>query len=93
MLLFVGRNKWRVGVIHFGTLIIDYLNNIIEKTPTISKISLFSDGCGYQNRNIVVSNALLKFSIDHKVTITQNFQEKGQTQMEVDTRSHDRNAH
>lgn len=61
----------------FATLIIDYLNNIIEKAPTISKISLFSDGCGYQNRNIVVSNALLKFSVDHKVTITQNFLEKG----------------
>lgn len=72
----------------FATLIIDYLNNIIEKTPTISKISLFSDGCGYQNRNIVVSNALLKFSIDHKVTITQNFLEKGHTQMEVDSVHH-----
>lgn len=71
-------------------MIIDYLDNIIEKTSTIllSNISLFSDGCGYKNRNTVVANALLKFAIDHKVTITQNFLEKGHTQMEVDSVHH-----
>lgn len=51
-------------------------------------MSLFSDGCGYENRNTIFSNALLKFAIKQNVTVTQNFFEKGHTQMEVDSVHH-----
>jgi len=72
----------------FATMTLNYLNHIIDNTPTISNISLFSDGCGYQNRNTTLSNALLKFAIEQNVTITQQFLEKGHTQMEVDSVHH-----
>lgn len=72
----------------FATMVLDYLSNMIENTPTLCNISLFSDGCGYQNRNTILSNALLKFAIEQNVTITQNFLEKGHTQMEVDSVHH-----
>jgi len=72
----------------FATMVLDYLSNMIENTPTLCNISLFSDGCGYQNRNTILSNALLKFAIDQNVTVTQNFLEKGHTQMEVDSVHH-----
>ena len=70
----------------FATLVVDYLDNIIEKTPTTSIISIYSDCCGYQNRNTI-----LKFAINQKVTITQNFLENGHTQMEVDSVHHNIN--
>lgn len=79
---------WGLELSIFATLIIDYLDNIIEKTSTISNISLFIDGCGYQNRNTVVAITLFKFAIDHKVTITQDFLEKWRTQMVVDSVHH-----
>lgn len=63
----------------FATMTLDYLNHIIENTPTIKNISLFSDGCEYKNRNTTVSNALLKFAIEQNVTITQHFLEKEHT--------------
>lgn len=72
----------------FATMVLDYLSYMIENTPTLCNISLFSDGCGYQNRNTILSNALLKFEIDQNVTVTQNFLEKGHTQMEVDSVHH-----
>lgn len=47
-------------------------------------IILFSDGCGYQNRNQFLSNALSNFAIQHKKIIEQKWLEKGHTQMECD---------
>ncbi|KAK9745449.1 hypothetical protein QE152_g6956 [Popillia japonica] len=55
-------------------------NCLAAKKPII----LFSDGCCYQNRNSILSNALLHFAIDHNVTIEQKYLEKGHTQMECD---------
>jgi len=43
---------------------------------------VYSDGCGYQNRNSILSNALLHLSVVRKVTIIQKYLEKGHTQME-----------
>lgn len=42
-------------------------------------------GCTNQNRNSIMANALLSFSNDYNVEITQKFLEKGHTQMEVDS--------
>lgn len=71
----------------FASLITDYLSNLTQKIPSLTNISVFSDGCGYQNRNIVIANSLLKFAVEEKVTIIQNFLEKGHTQM-VDSVHH-----
>ena len=47
---------------------------------------LYSDhGCGYQNRNSLLSSALLDFSIVHRVQIEQKYLERGHTQVEVDS--------
>lgn len=48
-------------------------------------ITIFSDGCGYQNRNHYLSNALSNFAIKHQKVIEQKFLEKGHTQMECDS--------
>lgn len=43
----------------FATILIKHL---IKKCTEKILIIFYSDGCGYQNRNIVLSNALLQFS-------------------------------
>lgn len=49
------------------------------------EIILFSDGCGYQNRNSVLANALSLFSVENNICVQQKFLEKGHTQMECDS--------
>lgn len=65
----------------FASCIVHYL----ESNASYSEFILWSDGCGYQNRNIVLSNALLKFATEQKKTVTQKYLEKGHTQMECDS--------
>lgn len=48
-------------------------------------ITIFSDGCGYQNRNHYLSNALSNFAAENNKVIEQKFLEKGHTQMECDS--------
>jgi len=48
-------------------------------------IIIYSDGCGYQNRKTVLSNALLKLSIENNVIMEQKFLVKGHTQMPCDS--------
>lgn len=66
----------------FATILIKHLTAVcVENIPII----IYSDGCGYQNRNIIMSNALLQFSKHQNVTIEQKFLIKGHTQMECDS--------
>jgi len=46
---------------------IDYLTNSV--LDEIETVIIYSDGCGYQNRNITLSNALRKFAVDKQITI------------------------
>ena len=48
-------------------------------------IAIYSDGCGSQNRNVTLSNALSTLARDKGITIAQNYLEKGHTQMECDS--------
>jgi len=65
----------------FVTILIKHLIKVcITKLPII----IYSDGCGYQNRNSVIGNALLHFQA-HNVQIEQKFLVKGYTQMEYDS--------
>lgn len=63
--------------------IIDCLKKILQEK--LMPIVLFSDGCTAQNRNAILSNALLELAMEYKVVITQKFLEKGHTQMECDS--------
>ncbi|KAJ8737976.1 hypothetical protein PYW08_000576 [Mythimna loreyi] len=67
----------------YASFYIDYLKKIIEDCP--KDVVIYSDGCTSQNRNVVVSNALLLLAIEKNIVITQFFLEKGHTQMEVDS--------
>lgn len=66
----------------FVTILIKHLIKVcINKLPIV----IYSDGCGYQNCNAVLDNALLHFSKAHNVQIEQKFLVKGHTQMECDS--------
>lgn len=67
----------------FTSCIIDYL----EKHCTTKNlpIIIYSDGCTYQNRNNVLSNALLNYASKNKISVVQKYLERGHTQMECDS--------
>lgn len=48
-------------------------------------IILWSDGCGYQNRSTIMSNALSHLAKERNVIIEQKFLVKGHTMMECDS--------
>lgn len=66
----------------FATCLIKYME---DKFNDNIPIVIYSDGCTNQNRNTMMSNALLEHAIKNKKNITQKFLEKGHTQMEVDS--------
>lgn len=67
----------------FVSCLTDYL--IRHCVPKKLPVVIYSDGCTYQNRNVVMANGLLNFAILHGITITQKYLERGHTQMEVDS--------
>lgn len=69
----------------FATCIIKYLRNAINMSPITHHIIIYSDGCYYQNRNAVLSNALLSLCIEKDITIEHKYLVVGHTQMECDS--------
>lgn len=67
----------------FASCIIDHLEKVLSRK--LLPVILYSDGCCAQNRNATLSNALLRFSIEKNIVITQKYLEKGHTQMECDS--------
>lgn len=65
----------------FASCIVDYLSQHDEYVEYI----LWSDGCGYQNRNTTLTNALINFATANNKVVTQKFLERGHTQMECDS--------
>lgn len=68
----------------FTSCILEYLNQYSNSTLKVP-IILYSDGCTYQNRNVILSNALLDFAIENDLEIIQKFLVVGHTQMECDS--------
>lgn len=74
----------------FASIWVDFLENKViseiaaeEENKTII---IYSDGCTYQNRNCILSNALLNIVMKHKnIAIEQKILEVGHTQMEADS--------
>lgn len=69
----------------FSTIIFKHLENYLKLHPRTKQIILYSDGCGYQNRNNCLANTLLHLATTKNIIIEQKFLEKGHTQMEVDS--------
>ena len=67
----------------FTSIIVDFLDGKIAAGQ--KQIILYSDGCTYQNRNSILSNALLHVAKSKGVTIVQKYLERGHTQMECDS--------
>ena len=67
----------------FTTCIIDFLKN--QNLQGVDRVILYSDGCGYQNRNVTLANALRDFAIENKITVEQKYLERGHTEMEYDS--------
>ncbi|CAH1099616.1 unnamed protein product [Psylliodes chrysocephalus] len=68
----------------FATILYDFIENKSE-VKSGEEIIIFSDGCGYQNRNVTLTNALLHLSKKKKITIIQKYLVPGHTQMECDS--------
>lgn len=66
----------------FSSCIVDFLSSL---NSDVDEVILWSDGCTYQNRNAILSNALLQTAVLKKITITQKILEKGHTQMPCDS--------
>ncbi|CAG9793084.1 unnamed protein product [Diatraea saccharalis] len=67
----------------FSSILVDFLNNNID-TAVTRQVIIYSDGCTYQNRNSILSNALLFVAAKTGLVIFQKYLEKGHTQMECD---------
>ncbi|CAG9773284.1 unnamed protein product [Ceutorhynchus assimilis] len=76
-----------LGANEFSSILTYFIENMIlpKIDKSLAKIILWSDGCVAQNRNNVLSNALLNIAIKHNVVILQKFLYKGHTQMEADS--------
>lgn len=69
----------------FASFLVHYLeSNFLEKGDN-RPIIIFSDGCTAQNRNVIMSNALLSLAEKYNVEIIQKYLTKGHSQMECDS--------
>ena len=69
----------------FAYLHYTHFHKYLESHPEVKTIIVWSDGCGYQNKNNTVSNSFLHLSMEKNVTIVQKYLTKGHTQMECDS--------
>ncbi|CAB3224987.1 unnamed protein product [Arctia plantaginis] len=67
----------------FASCLLDHLEKILSQK--LLPVILYSDGCCAQNRNVTLSNALLRLAFEKNIVITQKYLEKGHTQMECDS--------
>ncbi|XP_077970195.1 uncharacterized protein LOC144424624 [Styela clava] len=51
----------------FASLQFSHFNQYVTDHPSIKELVIWSDGCGYQNRNVIVANAYLDLARKHKI--------------------------
>ena len=56
----------------FASCVLDNLTKVVRDNK-VTKIIVYSDGCGYQNRNMVLANALLEFCVINNVELFKSF--------------------
>lgn len=69
----------------FASLLIKHLTTYLSRNSNTKVIIIYTDSCGYQNKNVILANALYQFCRNNDVKIFHNYLEKGHTQMEVDS--------
>lgn len=69
----------------FGYLHFSHFSRYLDANPDVSKIIIWSDGCGYQNKCTTIANSLLQLVVEKKVPIEQKYLTPGHTQMECDS--------
>ena len=69
----------------FAHIQFQHFAKLLDTNPNIEKIVVWSDGCRYQNRNAVLSNAYLHLANQYNIVIEQKFLVVGHTQMECDS--------
>lgn len=77
-------NEFTSIIVHFLSEHVE-MHNLKKRGTDDIQIILWSDGCGYQNRNSTLSNGLLNFTLESGITVIQKYLQKGHTQMEVDS--------
>ena len=65
----------------FASCVVNFFTSDLSSNEYV----VYSDGCGYQNRNATLASALSYFSQKFWKTVTQNIVQKRHTQMEVDS--------
>ena len=66
----------------FASCLEDYIEPHIDNHK---EITIYSDGCTYQNRNTVLSNMLINLSVTKNIVEIHKYLEPGHTQMECDS--------
>ena len=71
----------------FGFIISKFIRDIVKVQPysNADTIILWSDNCTHQNKNCMVSNALISTARSTKVNVIQKYLTKGHTMMECDS--------
>ena len=69
----------------FAYLQYNHFKAYLAKHSHIKTLIIWSDGCGYQNRNATVSNAYMHLAKEQNVTIIQKYLISGHTYMEADS--------
>lgn len=69
----------------FASILTHFIESQLPLKNNGNKLIIYSDGCNYQNRSAVLSNALLHLALKHNITIESKYLEKGHTQMECDS--------
>lgn len=69
----------------FSFIQYSHFKNYILKNRNINNLIIWSDGCGYQNRNVCVSNTFIHLANEFNINISQKFLVSGHTQMECDS--------
>lgn len=69
----------------FAYLQYKHFESVLKNQPHLKKIIIWSDGCGYQNRNVKVANMYSHLACEYNVDIVQKYLVSGHTQMECDS--------
>ena len=69
----------------FAWFYFTHFKEYLLENPTVETLIVWSDGCGYQNRNTRLSNALLELAQLTNVTIIQKYLISGHTPMKCDS--------
>uniref|UniRef100_A0A1B6K9A6 Uncharacterized protein n=1 Tax=Graphocephala atropunctata TaxID=36148 RepID=A0A1B6K9A6_9HEMI len=67
----------------FASCVVDNLRQTLN--DDLKSVTLWSDGCCYQNRSSIMANALLHLAMEKQVVIEQKYLVKGHTMMECDS--------